>query len=154
LAGHARVIEKTRATHDLGGCDVLQADGERAPPRSAPAWRSYRLPKIRWEKNSMLPMQLVAAVSAGILDGQAIADLNYEEDKLVAVDFNVSQRGAFVNAGFWREATFQCNWINACTGAKHRRIDRRQRLVLARLMVTPRRADDFWIVNVCVQTPS
>jgi len=28
-----------------------------------------------------------AAVSAGVLDGQAIVDLNYEEDKLVTVDF-------------------------------------------------------------------
>jgi len=36
-------------------------------------------------------LKLVAAVSAGILDGQAIVDLNYEEDKLVAVDFIWSQ---------------------------------------------------------------
>jgi len=31
----------------------------------------------------------LAAVSAGILDGRAIVDLNYEEDKAVTVDFNV-----------------------------------------------------------------
>jgi hypothetical protein len=32
----------------------------------------------------------VAAVSVGILDGNAIVDLNYEEDKLVTVDFNLA----------------------------------------------------------------
>ena len=31
----------------------------------------------------------MAAVSAGILDGVTIVDLNYEEDKAVTVDFNL-----------------------------------------------------------------
>ena len=33
--------------------------------------------------------QLVAAVSTGIFQGQAVLDLNYPEDKEAAVDFNV-----------------------------------------------------------------
>ena len=53
--------------------------------------------------------KLVAAVSAGILDGQAILDLNYEEDKLVTVDFNLvaTEDGEFVEVqGSGEEATF------------------------------------------------
>ena len=53
--------------------------------------------------------KLVAAVSAGVLDGQAIVDLNYEEDKLVAVDFNLvaTEDGDFVEVqSSGEEATF------------------------------------------------
>ena len=53
--------------------------------------------------------KLVAAVSAGVLDGQAIMDLNYDEDKLVAVDFNLvaTEDGEFVEVqGSGEEATF------------------------------------------------
>ena len=53
--------------------------------------------------------KLVAAVSAGILNGQAMLDLNYEEDKLVTVDFNLvaTEDGEFVEVqGSGEEATF------------------------------------------------
>ena len=87
--------------------------------------------------------KLVAAVSAGILDGQAIVDLNYEEDKLVTVDFNLvaTEDGEFVEVqSSGEEATFTGsqldqmlalgrNGISALIGA--------QRAVLARIMVTP-----------------
>jgi ribonuclease PH len=87
--------------------------------------------------------KLVAAISAGILDGQAIADLNYEEDKLVTVDFNLvaTEDGEFVEVqSSGEEATFSGsqldemlalgrNGISALIGA--------QRAVLARIMVTP-----------------
>jgi ribonuclease PH len=86
---------------------------------------------------------LVAAVSAGILDGQTIVDLNYEEDKLVTVDFNLvaTEDGDFVEVqSSGEEATFTGsqldqmlalarNGISALIGA--------QRAVLARIMVTP-----------------
>src|SRR5205823_14546726 len=32
---------------------------------------------------------LMAAISAGILEGNTIVDLDYEEDKMVTVDFNL-----------------------------------------------------------------
>ncbi len=87
--------------------------------------------------------KLVAAVSAGILDGQAIVDLNYEEDKLVTVDFNLvaTEDGEFVEVqSSGEEATFTGsqldemlalgrNGISALIGA--------QRAVLARIMVRP-----------------
>ncbi|PYJ26681.1 MAG: ribonuclease PH, partial [Verrucomicrobia bacterium] len=54
---------------------------------------------VREKKLDAPPMRkLVAAVSAGILDGQTILDLNYDEDKLVSVDFNLvaTEDGEFV----------------------------------------------------------
>ena len=74
---------------------------------------------------------------------RAIVDLNYEEDKLVAVDFNLvaTEDNNFVEIqSSGEEAAFTCsqldqmlalarNGISALIGA--------QRAVLARIMVTP-----------------
>ena len=128
-------------------CDVLQADGGTrttaitgASLALAIACRKF----VREKKLDAPPMQkLVAAVSAGVLDGQAIVDLNYEEDKSVAVDFNLvaTEDGDFVEVqSSGEEATFTGsqldemvalgrNGISALIGA--------QRAVLARIMVTP-----------------
>jgi len=128
-------------------CDVLQADGGTrttaitgASLALAVACRKF----VREKKLDAPPMQkLVAAVSAGILDRQAIVDLNYEEDKLVAVDFNLvgTEDNEFVEVqSSGEEATFNGpqldqmlalgrNGISALIGA--------QRAVLARIMVTP-----------------
>jgi len=128
-------------------CDVLQADGGTrttaitgASLALAIACRKF----VREKKLDAPPMQkLVAAVSAGILDGQAVVDLNYEEDKLVTVDFNLvaTEDGEFVEVqSSGEEATFAGsqldemlalgrNGISALIGA--------QRAVLARIMVTP-----------------
>jgi ribonuclease PH len=51
----------------------------------------------------------VAAVSAGVLAGLPVLDLNYEEDKAVAVDFTLvaTEAGEFVEMqGSGEEATF------------------------------------------------
>jgi ribonuclease PH len=128
-------------------CDVLQADGGTrttaitgASLALAIACRKF----VREKKLDAPPMQkLVAAISAGILNGQAIVDLNYEEDKLVTVDFNLvaTEDGEFVEVqSSGEEATFTGsqldqmlalgrNGISALIGA--------QRAVLARIMVTP-----------------
>src|SRR5438045_8728551 len=74
-------------------CDVLQADGgtrTTAITGSSLALAIACRKFVREKKLDAPPMQkLVAAVSAGILDGHALVDLNYEEDKLVTVDFNL-----------------------------------------------------------------
>jgi ribonuclease PH len=128
-------------------CDVLQADGGTrttaitgASLALAIACRKF----VREKKLDAPPMlKLVAAISAGLLDGQAIVDLNYDEDKLVAVDFNLvaTEDGEFVEVqSSGEEATFSGsqldqmlalgrNGISALIGA--------QRAVLARIMVTP-----------------
>src|SRR5881392_219402 len=74
-------------------CDVLQADGgtRTAAITGASLAVAMACRKLVREKKLDAPpvRKLVAAVSAGVLDGQAIVDLNYEEDKLVTVDFNL-----------------------------------------------------------------
>jgi ribonuclease PH len=87
--------------------------------------------------------KLVAAVSAGILDGQAIVDLNYEEDKFVAVDFNVvaTEDGDFVEVqSSGEEATFAGSQLEEMLALGRKGIGAligAQRAVLARIMVTP-----------------
>src|SRR5690242_13383132 len=68
-------------------CDVLQADGGTRTAAITGASLAVALAgrKLAEDKKVESPpiKKLVAAVSAGILDGRAIVDLNYEEDKEV-----------------------------------------------------------------------
>jgi ribonuclease PH len=74
-------------------CDVLQADGGTRTAAItgaslAVAMACRRL--VEEKKIALSPVtRLLGAVSAGILDGNAVVDLNYEEDKAVSVDFNL-----------------------------------------------------------------
>src|SRR5438477_182938 len=74
-------------------CDVLQADGGTRTTAITGASLALAIAcrkLVREKKLDSPPMQkLVAAISAGILDGQAVVDLNYDEDRLVSVDFNL-----------------------------------------------------------------
>jgi ribonuclease PH len=128
-------------------CDVLQADGGTRTTAITGASLALAIAcrkLVREKKLDAPPMRkLVAGVSAGILDGQAVVDLNYDEDKLVTVDFNLvaTEDGEFVEVqSSGEEATFVDsqldemlslgrNGISALIGA--------QRAVLARIMVTP-----------------
>jgi ribonuclease PH len=127
-------------------CDVLQADG--GTRTSAITGASLALAiacrKLVKEKLDSPPMQkLVAAVSAGVLDGQPILDLNYEEDKLVTVDFNLvaTEDGEFVEVqGSGEEATFSGSQLDEMVGLARKGIAAligAQRAVLARIMVSP-----------------
>ena len=74
-------------------CDVLQADGgtRTASITGGCVALAIALNRLMAEgKLRDFPLkQLVAAVSTGIFQGQAVLDLNYPEDKEAAVDFNV-----------------------------------------------------------------
>ena len=74
-------------------CDVLQADGgTRTAAITGSSLAVAVACKRLVEQNRIAASpirKLVAAVSAGILDGTAVVDLNYEEDKQVTVDFNL-----------------------------------------------------------------
>src|SRR5438094_2300673 len=128
-------------------CDVLQADGgtRTAAITGASLAVAIACRKLAKEKNLDAPpvRKLVAAVSAGVLDGQAIVDLNYEEDKLVTVDFNLvaTEDGEFVEVqGSGEEATFAQSQLNEMLALGRKGIAEliaAQRAVLARLMVTP-----------------
>jgi ribonuclease PH len=128
-------------------CDVLQADGgtRTAAITGASLAVAVACRKLAREKKVDAPpiRKLVAAVSAGILDGNAIVDLNYEEDKLVTVDFNLAatEDGEFVEVqGSGEEATFAQSQLDAMLALGRKGIAEliaAQRVVLARLMVTP-----------------
>src|SRR3989454_5904273 len=128
-------------------CDVLQADGgtrTTAITGSSLALAIACRKCVREKKLDAPPMQkLVAAVSAGILDGRAILDLNYEEDKLVTVDFNLvaTEDGEFVEVqSSGEEATFAGSQLDEMLALGREGIGAlisAQRAVLARIMVTP-----------------
>jgi ribonuclease PH len=128
-------------------CDVLQADGGTRTTAITGASLALAIAcrkLVREKKLDVPPMQkLVAAVSAGILDGHAIVDLNYEEDKLVAVDFNLvaTEDGEFVEVqASGEEATFAQSQLDEMLALGRKGIGEligAQRTVLARLMVTP-----------------
>src|SRR6266404_5978720 len=128
-------------------CDVLQADGgtRTAAITGASLAVAVACRKLVREKKLDAPpvRKLVAAVSAGVLDGQAIVDLNYEEDKLVTVDFNLvaTEDGEFVEVqGSGEEATFSGSQLDEMLTLGRKGISAligAQRTVLARIMVTP-----------------
>jgi ribonuclease PH len=128
-------------------CDVLQADGGTRTTAITGASLALAIAcrkLVREKKLDAPPIQkLVAAVSAGILDGQAVLDLNYEEDKLVTVDFNLvaTEDGEFVEVqGSGEEATFANSQLDEMLALARKGIAAligAQRAVLARIMVSP-----------------
>ncbi len=128
-------------------CDVLQADGgtrTTAITGSSLALAIACRKFVREKKLDAPPMKkLVAAVSAGILNGQTILDLNYDEDKLVSVDFNLvaTEDGEFVEVqSSGEEATFAASQLDEMLALGRKGISDligAQRAVLARIMVTP-----------------
>jgi len=94
-------------------CDVLQADGGTRTAAITGASLAVALACRALAQQAKMPAwpirKLVAAVSAGVLNGTAILDLDYEEDKAVTVDFNLvaTEEGEFVELqGAGEEATF------------------------------------------------
>src|SRR5712691_7480670 len=128
-------------------CDVLQADGgtRTAAITGSSLAVAIACRKLAKEKKVDAPpiRKLVAAVSAGMLDGNAIVDLNYEEDKLVTVDFNLvaTEDGEFVEVqGSGEEATFAHAQLDEMLVLARKGIAdliAAQRAVLARIMVSP-----------------
>src|SRR5881396_3237607 len=128
-------------------CDVLQADG--GTRTTAITGSSLALAiacrKLAKDKKVDAPpiRKLVAAVSAGMLDGNAIVDLNYEEDKAVTVDFNLvaTEDGDFVEVqGSGEEAIFAQSQLDEMLVLARKGIAdliSAQRAVLARIMVSP-----------------
>jgi len=128
-------------------CDVLQADGGTRTAAITGASLALAIAcrkLVREKKIDMSPVRkLIAAVSAGVLDGQAILDLNYEEDKVVAVDFNLvaTEDGEFVEVqASGEEAIFAQSQLDEMLVLGRKGIAEliaAQRAVLARLMVSP-----------------
>ena len=127
-------------------CDVLQADGgtRTAAITGSSLAVAVACRKLAREKKVDAPpvKKLVAAVSVGILNGQAIVDLNYEEDKAVTVDFNMvaTEDGEFVEVqGAGEESTFAQSELDQMLvlGRKASRFDCGATSSARRIMVSP-----------------
>jgi len=128
-------------------CDVLQADGgtRTAAITGSSLAVAIACRRLAREKKVDAPpiKKLVAGVSVGVLNGAAVVDLNYEEDKAVTVDFNVvaTEDGDFVEVqGAGEEATFTQTEMDQMLLLGRKGISdliSAQRAVLARIMVSP-----------------
>src|SRR5204863_5526452 len=72
----------------LVDCDVIQADGGTRTAAITGAYVALGIALRRMQREKALRPP-VAAVSVGILSGQALLDLDYEEDFAAEVDMNV-----------------------------------------------------------------
>lgn len=83
-------------------CDVLQADGGTRTASITGAWIALQRATKRLKEQGALrvdPVKLsVAAISVGIVKGQALLDLNYGEDSHAEVDANLvmTDKGEFI----------------------------------------------------------
>jgi len=104
-------------------CDVLQADGGTRTAAITGAWTALALALRRLEERRVLdrvPLDdVVAAVSVGIVEGELLLDLPYEEDSRAEVDLNVVATGGgrFVEVQGTAEAgTFSADDLSRMTG--------------------------------------
>jgi ribonuclease PH len=72
-------------------CDVIQADGGTRTAAITGAW--IALARAARRMAFPLPADHIGAVSVGIVDGEPLLDLDYEEDSSADVDMNVVMRG-------------------------------------------------------------
>jgi ribonuclease PH len=79
-------------------CDVIQADGGTRTASITGGYVALAIALRRLIKGGLLPSGVlaspVAAVSAGVVQNEALLDLNYEEDSQAQVDFNVVMNSA------------------------------------------------------------
>ena len=94
-------------------CDVIQADGGTRTASITGAFVAMTDAFHKLKNNALIekvPIRsFVSAVSVGILSGEAILDLCYEEDSQAEVDMNIvmTNKGQFVEVqGTGEEATF------------------------------------------------
>jgi ribonuclease PH len=103
-------------------CDVLQADGGTRCAAITGAYAALAIAAERLVRRDVLARNplcdSVAAVSVGVVDGDLLLDLAYEEDARAAVDMNVvaTGRGRLVEVqGTGEEATFSPEELSAMT---------------------------------------
>jgi ribonuclease PH len=72
-------------------CDVLQADGGTRTAAITGAW--IALARATKRMGLPAPVDQVGAVSVGIVAGESLLDLDYQEDSSADVDMNVVMRG-------------------------------------------------------------
>lgn len=79
-------------------CDVLQADGGTRTASISGSFLALKLAQQKWLENKTISHPFIfgniAAISAGIVQGQPIVDLDYAEDNVADADFNFVLNGA------------------------------------------------------------
>jgi ribonuclease PH len=112
-------------------CDVLQADGGTRTAAITGSYVALRLALQRLLASAALSedplLTAVAAVSIGLVGGQVLADLCYEEDARAEVDLNIvmTATGEFIELqGTGEHATFSQDQLSAMLAAGRRGIDR------------------------------
>lgn len=110
-------------------CDVIEADGGTRTAAITGSYVALAMACSRLQRRGLLadwPLRdSVAAVSAGIVDGRPLLDLDYSEDSAAQVDFNVvmSGRGKFIEIqGSGEEATFSDRQLQAMLSLARRGI--------------------------------
>jgi ribonuclease PH len=100
-------------------CDVIQADGGTRTTAITGAFVAMALAMNRLLEEGQIPTlpitDFLASVSVGVVDGQALLDLNYAEDASAQVDMNVVMTGAgqFVEVqGTGEECPFSRNELS------------------------------------------
>jgi ribonuclease PH len=121
-------------------CDVLQADGGTRTTAISGSSIAVAMACAKLVANKIVtksPIRcLVGAVSAGVVDGQVLVDLDYEEDRRALVDLNLvmNSRGEFIEIqGTGEEATFSGHDLSEMlqlAGSAITEIVRRQRIFL------------------------
>lgn len=73
-------------------CDVLQADGGTRTAAISGSFLALKMAQEHWLKSRIIAQPIIkdhiAAVSVGVVDGNVLLDLNYEEDSAATADFN------------------------------------------------------------------
>ena len=103
-------------------CDVLQADGGTRTAAVTGAYTALAIACRRLERQGQIkrsPLRdSVAAISVGVVDGELVLDLPYEEDSRAEVDMNVVATGSgrFVEVqGTGEGATFSLEELKGLT---------------------------------------
>ncbi len=101
-------------------CDVLQADGGTRCASVTGAWTALAIALRRLRRSGAIDrdplLDGVAAVSAGVVDGQPVVDLPYAEDSRAQVDMNLvaTRSGRLVEVqATGEQATFTADELEA-----------------------------------------
>jgi ribonuclease PH len=73
-------------------CDVLQADGGTRTAAITGAFVALKMAQEKWLQSRVITQPIITdyitAVSVGVVNGNVLLDLNYEEDSAATADFN------------------------------------------------------------------
>ena len=104
-------------------CDVIQADGGTRTASINGAFCALVDGLVQMKKRNLITLPVIkdciGAVSVGLVNGNNYLDLNYSEDSMAQVDFNVvmNSKGEFVEIqGSAEGMTFSYNQLNQLIG--------------------------------------